>query len=86
MSDDLQRWTRVSSEPALRIDPHHYKTLASHPRPTEGPDPEGSSETWRDPLVLPDPDSDGWHLLITARARDAATATTGHCGSATRWA
>ncbi|GAB2769063.1 glycosyl hydrolase [Terrabacter sp. 28] len=72
VSDDLVHWTRASSEPALRIDPRHYKTLASHPGPTEGPDLEGSSETWRDPLVLRDPEGDGWHLLITARARDAA--------------
>ena len=51
-------WTRTSDQPALRIDAHHYKTLASHPGPTEGPDVQGSSETWRDPLVLRDPDGD----------------------------
>ncbi|WP_323097423.1 glycosyl hydrolase [Intrasporangium sp. YIM S08009] len=73
VSEDLHHWTRVSAEPALRVDPHHYKTLSSHPGLTEGPDLEGSSETWRDPLVLPDPDGDGWHLLVTARARDAAS-------------
>ncbi len=26
------------------------------------------SETWRDPLVLRDPDGDGWHMLVCARA------------------
>ena len=29
---------------------------------------EGRSETWRDPLALPDPDGNGWHLLVTARS------------------
>ena len=26
------------------------------------------SETWRDPLVVPDPGGDGWHMLLCARA------------------
>jgi beta-fructofuranosidase len=39
--------------------------------PTSGPDLEGSSETWRDPVVLPDPDGDGWHLFVTARSVEA---------------
>lgn len=72
VSDDLHHWTRLSDQPVLRVDPRHYKTLSSHPGPTEGPDLEGSSETWRDPLVLADPDGNGWHLLVTARALDAA--------------
>ena len=32
------------------------------------------SETWRDPFVFRDPDGDGWHMLITARARGRAAA------------
>ena len=30
-----------------------------------------ASETWRDPFVFRDPDGDGWHMLVTARAADA---------------
>lgn len=29
------------------------------------------SETWRDPLVLPDPGGDGWHMYLSARAAGA---------------
>jgi beta-fructofuranosidase len=58
----------VSPEPAVRVDGRWYKTLANTPPPTTGPDLEGSSETWRDPVVLRDPDGDGWHLLVTARS------------------
>ena len=64
VSDDLHHWTRSSSEP-LRVDgatARWYKTL------DPGRDLEGSSETWRDPVVLPDPDGDGWHLFVTARS------------------
>jgi beta-fructofuranosidase len=69
VSDDLHHWTRSSSEPALRVDGRWYKTLANTPGArTTGPDLEGSSETWRDPAVLPDPDGDGWHLFVTARS------------------
>jgi beta-fructofuranosidase len=83
VSDDLHRWTRVSDEPVVGVDGRWYKTLANTPAPTEGPDLEGSSETWRDPLVLRDPDGHGWHLLLTARARDAARNDDGVVGHAT---
>ena len=72
MSDDLHHWTRVSDGPSVRVDGRWYKNLANTPAPTEGPDLEGSSETWRDPLVFADPDGRGWHLLLSARARGAA--------------
>ena len=72
VSDDLHHWQRVGTDPALRVDGRWYKTLANSPVDTTGPDLEGSSETWRDPLVLRDPDGDGWHLLITARDVGAA--------------
>jgi len=71
VSDDLHHWERVSSEPAVRVDGRWYKNLATAPAPTQGPDLEGSSETWRDPLVFADPGGDGWHLLLSARARGA---------------
>ena len=83
VSDDLQHWRRDGPDPAVRVDGRWYKTLANTPAPTEGPDLEGSSETWRDPLVFADPAGDGWHMLITARARDAARNDDGVVGHAT---
>ena len=68
VSDDLHHWRRTSHQPVLPVDPRWYKTLDLAPPETAGPDLEGSSETWRDPLVLADPAGDGWHLLLTARA------------------
>ncbi len=70
LSDELGRWRRGTNQPVAPIDPRWYKTLASHPRGTAGPDPEGSSEAWRDPFVLRDPGGRGWHMLITAKALD----------------
>ena len=61
-SDDLHTWHRVGTEPVLEADPRWYKTL-------DGAGP--ASETWRDPFVFADPGGDGWHMLVTARDRDA---------------
>jgi beta-fructofuranosidase len=62
-SEDLATWRRVLDRPAVAVDPRWYKTL----------DGDGTaSETWRDPFVFPDPDGDGWRMLITARATGAA--------------
>jgi beta-fructofuranosidase len=68
VSDDLHTWERVGPEPTLTVDRRWYKTLDLAPPGTSGPDLEGSSETWRDPLVFPDPGGNGWHMLICARA------------------
>ena len=62
-SDDLHSWRRVAAAPVAEADPRWYKTL-------DGAGP--ASETWRDPFVFRDPGGDGWRMLITARARDAA--------------
>ena len=52
---------------------------------------EGASEhgwhvkAFRDPWVMPDPDGNGWHLLVTARAADGPLddrGVVGHCWSA----
>jgi beta-fructofuranosidase len=61
-SDDLGSWRRVGSKPIVLADPRWYQTVTTDP-PT--------SETWRDPFVFRDPAGDGWHMLITARAKDA---------------
>ena len=68
VSDDLHHWRRTSQQPVLPVDRRWYKTLDLAPPETAGPDLEGSSETWRDPLVVADPAGDGWHMLLTARA------------------
>jgi beta-fructofuranosidase len=69
VSDDLFSWRREST--LLSADPRWY---ATHP--------DGSSETWRDPFVFPDPDGDGWHMLITARQLGAPRLDNGVIGLA----
>ncbi len=39
-------------------------------------------EAWRDPWVVPDPDGNGWHMLITARAKDGPADDRGVIGHA----
>jgi beta-fructofuranosidase len=58
-SDDLITWKRTSTEPLLCADPRWYETLDRM---------DWREEAWRDPWVFRDPDGDGWHMLITARA------------------
>jgi beta-fructofuranosidase len=59
---DLASWRRIGDRPLLPPDPRWYRTLDEDP---------GASETWRDPFVFRDPNGDGWHMLVTARARGA---------------
>ena len=61
-SADLETWERVGDRPLVDPDPRWYRTLGEDP---------AASETWRDPFVLADPEGDGWHMLITARAPGA---------------
>ncbi len=68
VSEDLHSWQRVAPQPSLPVDGRWYKTLHLDPPGTTGPDLRLVSETWRDPLVLPDPDGAGWYMLLTARA------------------
>src|SRR5919201_3809259 len=58
-STDLEVWHKRSTAPLLRADPRWYERLDSD---------TWFEEAWRDPWVFPDPDGDGWHMLITARA------------------
>jgi beta-fructofuranosidase len=58
-SPDLHTWSRVGSSPLVDPDPRWYRTLG-----VAGV----ASETWRDPFVVRDPEGDGWHMFITARA------------------
>lgn len=72
-SDDLIRWRRVTDRPVLEVDTRWYKSLAED---------SSASETWRDPLVLRDPDGDGWHMLLTARGLGAGQHDDGVIGHA----
>jgi beta-fructofuranosidase len=73
VSDDLETWTRRTSAPLLEADPRFYETLDLG---------VWSDEAWRDPFVLRDPDGDGWHMLITARAAVGSAAGRGVVGHA----
>lgn len=57
-SSDLLTWTKQPG-PLLTADPRWYEKLA---------DGMWHDEAFRDPWVLADPDGNGWHMLITARA------------------
>jgi beta-fructofuranosidase len=81
VSTDLVTWHRAGTEPLIEADPRWYECLGGQP---------GVSEAWRDPYVFADPDGDGWHMVITARAGTAAThwrGVIGHARSAdlVRW-
>lgn len=73
MSPDLQTWTKRGTEPICVSDPRWY---------LQGVDPLGPDEAWRDPWVFRDPDGDGWHMLITARAKDGPADQRGVVGHA----
>ena len=80
-SDDLFHWRRVGERRLLDIDPATYRTLDGHAL---------ASETWRDPFVFRDPGGDGWHMLITARDREAPRRSDGvlahaRSGDMVRW-
>ena len=72
-SGDLDTWLRVGDRPLVDPDPRWYRTLDED---------AAASETWRDPFVFRDPDGDGWHMLITARAPDAERLRDGVLGHA----
>ncbi|QKJ18355.1 family 43 glycosylhydrolase [Microbacterium hominis] len=57
-STDLHTWTK-SEAPVLEAAAPWYETLDSG---------AWHDEAFRDPWVFADPDGDGWHMLITARA------------------
>lgn len=57
-STDLYDWTKQGQ--VAEADDRWYEILA---------DKTWHDEAFRDPWVIPDPDGDGWHMLVTARGR-----------------
>jgi beta-fructofuranosidase len=72
-STDLEVWHKQSTSPLISADDRWYERLGG------GDWPE---EAWRDPWVLRDPDGDGWHMLITARANHGPADDRGVIGHA----
>ncbi|MFJ9893496.1 glycosyl hydrolase family 32 [Streptomyces sp. NPDC091280] len=64
-SPDLHHWTK-NPQTLLEADPTWYETLA---------DQTWHEQAWRDPWLVPDPAGNGWHMLITARARHVPPGT-----------
>ena len=72
-SADLYHWRKYPGSPVLESDPRWYERL---------PDELRLDEAWRDPWVFADPDGDGWHMLLTARACDGPADQRGVIGHA----
>jgi beta-fructofuranosidase len=72
-SADLYTWHRADSAALTAPDPAWYEQLA---------DGQWFDEAWRDPWVFPDPDGDGWHMLVTARANEGDRKDRGVVGHA----
>lgn len=60
-STDLFTWRKHGPDALVESDPRWYERLGDHGWP---------DEAWRDPWVFRDPSGDGWHMLVTARARN----------------
>lgn len=73
-STDLETWTRTPESPLLSADPRWYEPHGSRP--------PWADEHWRDPWVFRDPLGDGWHMLVTARAREGDPDSRGVVGHA----
>jgi len=72
-SADLEVWHKEASSPLVTADDRWYERLGAG---------TWHEEAWRDPWVLSDPGGDGWHMLITARAKDGPADDRGVIGHA----
>ena len=72
-SDDLTTWHRMPG-PVCEADPRWYEKYDGE---------AWFDEAWRDPWVVADPGGDGWHMLVTARARTGDPAGRSVIGHAT---
>ena len=72
-SSDLLRWDKQGQVAAA--DGRWYETASAQ---------DGHDEAFRDPWVFADPDGNGWHMLVTARAATGELddrGVVGHCWS-----
>ncbi len=76
-SEDLVSWVREGL--VLEADPRWYEVRRSGPR---GPGWSDAWVHWRDPWVHPDPDGDGFHMLLCARAAEGPLDARGVIGHA----
>ncbi|GAA5035290.1 hypothetical protein GCM10023258_37050 [Terrabacter aeriphilus] len=72
VSTDLYVWDKAPG-PVLEADARWYETFA---------DGNWHDEAFRDPWVFEDPDGEGWHMLITARANHGDVVDRGVVGHA----
>lgn len=72
VSDDLYTWSRPDVAP-LESDARWYEKFEQGDWP---------DEAWRDPWVFADAAGDGWHMLLTARAKSGAPDGRGVIGHA----
>ena len=72
-SADLHHWTKAPG-PITEADARWYEKLGDTAWP---------EEAWRDPWVYEDPDGQGWHMLVTARAAAGDELDRGVIGHAT---
>ena len=74
ISDDLYTWHKYERNPVVTADSRWYEKLGGvHP---------WHDEHWRDPWVFEDPEGDGWHMLLTARAKSGSVTDRGVIGHA----
>ncbi|MEN8234074.1 MAG: family 43 glycosylhydrolase [Actinomycetota bacterium] len=74
VSSDLRAWEKVSQNPLSEAGSCWYEKLDSE---------AWYEEAWRDPWVFSDPDGDGFHMFVTARAASGLAAARGVIGHAT---
>ena len=67
-SADLLHWERFGEAPLIVADPRWYELLDLD---------SWHDQAWRDPWVMEDPEGNGYHALITARARSGDPAGRG---------
>ncbi len=72
-STDLVTWEKYPANPLIEADPRWYELL--DPSLLQG-------QAWRDPWLFADPEGNGYHALITARARDGPPEERGVIGHA----
>jgi len=73
-SADLMTWRKRGPEALVSADPRWYHKLDGSG--------QAEAEAWRDPWLVRDPDGDGWHMLVTATARDGEVGQRGVLGHA----